>query len=288
MKLTHCKRGHEFTTSNTIRNGPGGRACKICNAAYQKLYRKSGKRKPYGRAYYLAHLEKFKLASKKRYMEKREEIIKKSIAYRRRNPEKRKAYLWNRYLRKKYHLTQAGYDALLKSQNGLCAICEKKPARFHIDHDHKTGAVRGLLCPGCNLGIARFDQNLHWAVIALDYVISRRSEVDIKKITSVVMHFFHHIEVFVSEAFIAIFGDGPAHAFAVGAESLLHSELGKLAMIAVQEVESMASGAEKMAAAFEKVAAGAKAAGLTVKDSLIRLLIEVAVARLKGMFGQPG
>lgn len=101
------------------------------------------------------------------------------------------------------------------------------------------------------------------------------------------LHFLHHVSVYVSDAFVKLFGAEQAHTFAVGAEALLHSELGKLAMVAVQEVESMASGAEKMAAAFEKVAAGAKAAGLTVKDSLIRLLIEVAVSRLKGMFGAP-
>lgn len=101
------------------------------------------------------------------------------------------------------------------------------------------------------------------------------------------LHFLKHAGVYISDTFIALFGRDSAHAFAVGAESLLHSELGKLAMIAVQEVESMASGAEKMAAAFEKVAAGAKATGLTVKDSLIHLLIEVAVSRLKGLWGQP-
>ncbi len=102
---------------------------------------------------------------------------------------------------------------------------------------------------------------------------------------SSLVHFLHHVGVEVSDGFIALFGRDAAHAFAVGAESLLKSKLGVLAWEAVQEVENMASGAEKNAAAFAKIAAGAKAAGLEVKDSLIRLLIEVAVSRLKGAFG---
>ena len=104
---------------------------------------------------------------------------------------------------------------------------------------------------------------------------------------STIWHVFKHIGVFVSDGFIALFGRDSAHAFAVGAESLLKSKLGVLAWEAVQEVENMASGAEKNLAAFEKIAAGAKAAGLEVRDSLIKLLIEVAVTKLHGLFGTP-
>lgn len=104
---------------------------------------------------------------------------------------------------------------------------------------------------------------------------------------STVWHVFKHIGVYVSETFVKIFGSDAAHSFAVGAESLLKSDLGQLAWIAVQEVDNMASGAEKNAAAFSKIVAGAKSAGLEVKDSLVKLLIELAVARLKGLFGAP-
>lgn len=53
---------------------------------------------------------------------------------------------------KTYGLTAAQYDALLKRQGGRCAICRAKPKskRLAVDHDHKTGAVRGLLCSRCN------------------------------------------------------------------------------------------------------------------------------------------
>lgn len=53
---------------------------------------------------------------------------------------------------KVYGITSAEYDALLKRQGGKCAICRARPRsiRLAVDHDHGTGAVRGLLCSRCN------------------------------------------------------------------------------------------------------------------------------------------
>lgn len=45
-----------------------------------------------------------------------------------------------------------GYAALLAAQDGHCALCPNTPKtrRLNVDHDHATGAVRGLLCHRCN------------------------------------------------------------------------------------------------------------------------------------------
>jgi Recombination endonuclease VII len=53
---------------------------------------------------------------------------------------------------KTYGVSSDDYDAMLKLQGGRCAICRAKPKskRLAIDHDHKTGANRGLLCSRCN------------------------------------------------------------------------------------------------------------------------------------------
>ena len=64
-------------------------------------------------------------------------------------------------LRDKYGITQAQFDALLSGQGGACAICHaREPGgkwkTFHVDHDHLTGAVRGLLCTNCNRGLGYF------------------------------------------------------------------------------------------------------------------------------------
>lgn len=53
----------------------------------------------------------------------------------------------------KFGITDKDYAAMLKHQGGRCAICNKLPPkakRFCVDHDHRTGEIRGLLCFMCN------------------------------------------------------------------------------------------------------------------------------------------
>lgn len=60
----------------------------------------------------------------------------------------------NNYLVKKYGITEAEYEELLRKQEGCCAVCKKQASHFKrrlcVDHDHGTGYVRGLLCYMCN------------------------------------------------------------------------------------------------------------------------------------------
>lgn len=56
-----------------------------------------------------------------------------------------------RHLIRKYGVTLADYDRMFAKQDGKCAICKKTQERaFDVDHCHKTGRVRGLLCTSCN------------------------------------------------------------------------------------------------------------------------------------------
>lgn len=67
-------------------------------------------------------------------------------------------------------ITQDEFDALFKKQEGRCAICDtnlKRPwtmtghsHRAHVDHCHRNGIVRGILCNGCNLGIGMFKDDV--------------------------------------------------------------------------------------------------------------------------------
>lgn len=68
-------------------------------------------------------------------------------------------------LKRNYGITPEQWDDLFQSQDGKCASCGDVPPedakrRFHVDHDHSTGAVRGILCHSCNvaLGYLKEDQ----------------------------------------------------------------------------------------------------------------------------------
>ena len=61
------------------------------------------------------------------------------------------------------------YDKLLEEQSGCCAICEKNE-KLHVDHDHNTGEVRGLLCGSCNLAIGLMRDNYKIAEAAATYL----------------------------------------------------------------------------------------------------------------------
>lgn len=49
-----------------------------------------------------------------------------------------------------YKISQQAYEALVEESQGLCKCCGKEPTRLVVDHDHKTGEVRGLICDPCN------------------------------------------------------------------------------------------------------------------------------------------
>ena len=73
-------------------------------------------------------------------------------------------------LRSKYGLTLEAYDALVEAQGSACAICGSKACKraLHVDHDHGTGKVRGLLCNTCNrcLGLLKDDATVLRSAIA--------------------------------------------------------------------------------------------------------------------------
>lgn len=129
--------------------------------------------KKYMQEYRPEHLEEMRENDRRYHAEHREENNKKRREWARLNPEKDKAatdrwraehpdHLKNYWLMKNYGLSLDQYNEKLLAQGGVCAICKGLPNRnghkyFHVDHDHKTGTVRKLLCHRCNtmLGLAK-------------------------------------------------------------------------------------------------------------------------------------
>jgi uncharacterized protein with PIN domain len=85
-------------------------------------------------------------------------MTKKRIPYYR--TEAGKAAHRKSNLKRLYQITPEAYEELLQSQHSRCAICQRHQSEFAkpfvVDHDHKTMAVRALLCPACNTAIGLF------------------------------------------------------------------------------------------------------------------------------------
>ncbi len=82
----------------------------------------------------------------------------------------------NRNLIRAYGISSEEYNTLLIKQNGKCAICSQesdakgKNAGLHVDHDHKTERVRGLLCYRCNIAIGFLDEDSDRIYKIMDYL----------------------------------------------------------------------------------------------------------------------
>lgn len=82
------------------------------------------------------------------------------------------------WLARKYGISEKQYDQLLREQRGKCRICGSKDPRgqskspyFQVDHDHKTGVVRGLLCAPCNVGLGSFGDSPELLRKAIEYLM---------------------------------------------------------------------------------------------------------------------
>lgn len=74
---------------------------------------------------------------------------------------------------KKYGITLGEYNVLDESQNGLCAICrnpQNNKKNLSVDHNHKTGKVRGLLCHKCNVGLGMANDNVEVLESMISYL----------------------------------------------------------------------------------------------------------------------
>jgi hypothetical protein len=132
--------------------------CKACNLAARKAKYEADP-KP--------HIERVK----KWQQENADRLNAYRREYRRR-PE-RKAADREGHLKRKYGITIADYDRMFEQQGGVCAICgEARPEErtLHVDHDHETGVIRGLLCFRCNNALGDFREEYELFQRAADYL----------------------------------------------------------------------------------------------------------------------
>ena len=143
-------------------------------------------------ARYQKNKEKLKEVNRLKYLKSRERILEIKRRHRELHRDeynakaraKRRMFgnRWD-YLKRRFGITKAQYDGMLLAQKGTCAICgqfEKKNRRLSVDHCHKTGKVRGLLCLVCNSALGKFRDDIQTLVKAQEYL--KRYESDTKNI----------------------------------------------------------------------------------------------------------
>lgn len=143
------------------RKGGFGSVCKKCANKIISNWRKENKDKVkrWSKAYYLKNKEKLNKRCRKDYQKNKERYIERSKVAR---------------LKRLFGLTPDDYNNIFDRQRGYCAVCgihqsELKMA-LAVDHSHKTGNVRGLLCGKCNraLGLANDDVSILLSMV--DYL----------------------------------------------------------------------------------------------------------------------
>lgn len=98
---------------------------------------------------------------------------KRMAQWKKDNPEKFKEHS-RRALLKKYGLTIECFEKLLAAQDSKCKLCRKERApterEWQVDHCHKTGMVRGILCYNCNVGLGHFHDDPELMRAAIKYL----------------------------------------------------------------------------------------------------------------------
>ncbi len=158
LKCSYCKKllpqnKFSINRANTFRGGISY-ACLVCERKHRKIY-----------------LEKNPHIREKMNARKREYYA---------TPESRRKQRGH-YYKKRYGITLEKYGQMLKEQGGVCAICgersnHKTQAHFHVDHDHVTGRVRGLLCIRCNTVIGNSREQTKILENAIKYLYRHLDE----------------------------------------------------------------------------------------------------------------
>jgi hypothetical protein len=128
-----------------------------------------------------------KAVNRARYLRDPEAMKAKSRAYKAAHPERTKKHAETRrsrltpadirrYNLKRYGLTPEAVAALREAQNGACAVCGavlvegRGKDAMCVDHDHKTGRLRALLCGACNRGLGQFSDDATKLEAAARYI----------------------------------------------------------------------------------------------------------------------
>lgn len=152
----------------------------------------SKERKQYIKEYHLKNKDKIDETKRKYYESNKQLCIDRSVAYNKsskrqewkeKNKDKIRNYNQERWLKVRdskphlkydYGMTLEDYNKMYDSQNGCCFTCGTHQSllaqSLNVDHDHKTGKVRGLLCIKCNSALGLVDDNIETLYNLINYL----------------------------------------------------------------------------------------------------------------------
>lgn len=130
-------------------------------------YKSDKNKKAYAKAYYKRNRKRLR-AYARQYYEDNKEACKKRM-----NSKHGKLIMMKSHYKTRYGITVDEYNVMLKAQGGVCKICRNECDKrdvLSVDHCHKTGKVRGLLCHKCNAGLGAFGDNPNLVAAAAFYL----------------------------------------------------------------------------------------------------------------------
>lgn len=177
-----CKIHGELTKEKARIRSPNNISCNACARLAVKKHRKLNKEKLLLKEQEYRNKNRDRLRKRDReykakdYAKNKEKYIVRAKRFYKNNIDKRRNYR----LKKLYGITLDQYNQMLINQNFFCKMCKKPESVYSnqgnkikdlsVDHCHKTGIVRGLLCSKCNCLIGYADESLETLQEGMDYL----------------------------------------------------------------------------------------------------------------------
>lgn len=180
-----CIKCHQIKGMNCFRKSQGyyRNKCKDCSKKETYNWRDSNKNsyRAIAKKSYQKNKEQILEIMKDKYKnldpEIKNEIIDKAMKNAKANIDRVRKASRKNFLMKKYNLTVEEHENMIKAQDGKCAICKEIPKTsksnltgYCVDHCHKTGKVRGILCDRCNLALGYLKDDIEILNNAIKYL----------------------------------------------------------------------------------------------------------------------
>lgn len=137
----------------------------LCKKCYSKDYHKK---------HYRMHEALYKERRRQQYLNNKEECLENSRRWYRENKDRHLLNSW-KFSISKFGLSAVQYELMLNKQGHSCAICKKTAKengkRLCVDHCHKSGRVRGLLCSKCNKAMGALGDSVESMRVVIAYLV---------------------------------------------------------------------------------------------------------------------